>query len=119
MKSPQTKWGRGVYPAYLFHDHDPVLDVVDTVIKQSGDKLSLIAVRANVTYTTLTNWRDRKTKRPQWATVAAVVKAAGADIQIVYQGKVIPVRGGRTPAKPTARVSKGREVVSRAPVVPT
>lgn len=79
----------GVYPAYLFKDHDPVLDQVDTVIADSGMKLSGVAAVAHISPTTLTNWRMRKTKRPQFASVAAVVRAVGGEITITFGGRTI------------------------------
>lgn len=85
--TPQTKFG--IYPSYLFVDHDPILDQVDTLIADSGMKLSAVAGRSHVSDGTLINWRLRKTKRPQFATVKAVVTALGAELNIVYRGRII------------------------------
>lgn len=79
----------GIYPHYLFVDHDPILDQVDTVIADSGMALSGVAAIAHISPTTLSNWHLRKTKRPQFATVAAVLRAIGADIVVTYKGKRI------------------------------
>jgi len=79
----------GIYPTYLFGDHDPILDQIDTLIADSGMKLAEVAVRSHVADGTLINWRKRKTKRPQFATVKAVVRAMGAELNIVYRGQII------------------------------
>jgi hypothetical protein len=78
-----------VYPSYLFIDHDPVLDQVDTIIGDSGMKLSAVAAVSHVSPTTLQNWSKRKTKRPQFASVAAVVRSIGGEILIQYKGKTV------------------------------
>jgi transcriptional regulator with XRE-family HTH domain len=72
----------GVYPSYLFKDHDPVLDAIDTLIADRGETFAKIERASGVTATTLSNWRKRKTKRPQFATVKAVARALGADVII-------------------------------------
>lgn len=79
----------GVYPSYLFKEHDPILDAVDTLIAESEMALTAIATRSGVRRETLRNWQKRKTRRPQFATVKAVVKAAGGELRIVYKGKPI------------------------------
>jgi hypothetical protein len=39
--------------------------------------------------TTLRNWRLRKTKRPQFATVKAVARALGGELGIMYKGRIV------------------------------
>jgi DNA-binding phage protein len=72
----------GVYPSYLFKDHDPILDKIDTLIADSGQSFAKIERSSGVTVTTLGNWRKRKTKRPQFATVNAVVRALGGELVV-------------------------------------
>lgn len=79
----------GIYPAYRFKDHDPVLDAVDTVIADSKKTRTQVHEMSNVSVSTLSSWAKRKTKRPQFATVAAVVKSLGAELHIKYKGKNI------------------------------
>lgn len=82
-----TSFGR-IYPLYAFHDHDPVLDWIDWQVEKSGEKRSIIAARANISPSTFNNWYKRKTKRPQFASVAAVARACGAtDIPITARGR--------------------------------
>ena len=79
----------GVYPTYLFKDHDPILDQISTM---RGDrKLTSTQIEAisGVSKTTLNSWEKRKTKRPQLATVAAVVKSLGGELLVVYKGTKI------------------------------
>jgi len=71
-----------IYPSYLFHDHDPILDAVDSVIQDAGVSFTYIAAKSGVTQATLRNWSRRKTKKPQFATVAAVVRACGGNIVV-------------------------------------
>jgi transcriptional regulator with XRE-family HTH domain len=79
----------GVYPSYLFKHHDPVLDAIDTLRSRSGLKTKVLAEKSGVRAGTLNNWRKRKTKRPQFATVKAVVKALGGELQVTFDGRVI------------------------------
>lgn len=76
-----------IYPSYLFHDHDPVLDAVDTLIADAGVSFTYIHTKSGVTQNTLRNWNRRKTKKPQFATVAAVVRACGGEISVIYNEK--------------------------------
>ena len=81
----------GVYPSYLFIDHDPVLDQIDTLISDSDMTLEQVSEQSHVSLSALVNWRKRKTKRPQFATIAAVVKSMGGDVVIVnrFNAKIV------------------------------
>ena len=79
----------GIYPSYLFKDHDPILDVVDTIVKDSGKSIVQAHEISNVSVSTLASWRKRKTKRPQFATVAAVITALGGEVNIKYKGRKV------------------------------
>jgi len=83
----------GIYPAYLFKSHDPVLDAVQTVIEDSGESLKVIHEKSGVTVGTLKKWLAKETKTPQWKTIAAVVSGLGGTVNITYGGRTIPVRG--------------------------
>lgn len=86
IKEPNT---RGIYPNYLFKDHDPVLDQIDRLIELSGKTTTQIVTKSGVTRSTLRNWALRKTKRPQHPTIRAVVKACGGSYTMSYKGKEI------------------------------
>lgn len=84
----------GIYPSYLFKDHDPILDQIDTLFdlaKANGFNVSFVAVSAEskVSAGTLTNWRTRKTKKPQVATVAAVANYLGGELTLTYRGRTV------------------------------
>lgn len=88
--NPKTRFTRGVYPSYLFKEHDPILDHLDELMRLANNPpLTSVAISAGVTRGTLINWRRRKVKRPQFASVAAVANALGASLGLVYQGRVI------------------------------
>ena len=83
------------YNSYLFRDKDPVIDEVRTAIANSGENWSQIERTSGVTRTTLRNWFSGPTKRPQHATVRAVLRAIGYDFQLVTtvpDTKVIPLK---------------------------
>ncbi len=65
------------YRTYNFKDKDPVIDQVRTMWQDSGLKLSAVSEESGVSSTTLYNWFDGDTRRPQSATVEAVGRALG------------------------------------------
>lgn len=65
-----------VYKSYNFIDKDPILDYTRTKVYANGGP-SQISKASGVTPTTLYNWYKGKTRRPQFATVAAVLLACG------------------------------------------
>jgi len=93
MARPPAKFG--IYPSYLFRDHDPVLDAIDTIIGDSEMTIKEVSIQSHVSTGTLHNWRKRKVKAPQFKTVAAVLRSIGAEITITYRNRRIDVRGIR------------------------
>lgn len=85
----RTKFTRGFYPSYHFVDHDPILDSLDTLRSMAQRTDAQITADSRVTRSTLRNWRTRKTKRPQFATIKAVVHALGGALVIQYSGASI------------------------------
>jgi DNA-binding phage protein len=75
-----------LYKTYNFVDKDPIIDKVRTMVQREGVKYSEIAVRSGVTTSTMHNWFDGKTRRPQFATVMAVVHALGYKVVYVKRG---------------------------------
>lgn len=71
------------YRTYLFKDKDPIIDKVRTVVQDSNESYKAIHDSSGVSTTTLYNWFHGATKRPQFCTVAAVIRALGKDIGIV------------------------------------
>lgn len=85
----------GGYISYNFQNHDPVIDQIDRLyervgvdVKQRG-AMAHVAAKSGLSITTLYNWRKRKTKRPQWASVNAVVRGLGGRIVLTVGGKTI------------------------------
>lgn len=73
---PKRK-GEILYRSYNFVDKDPVIDRIRTIVKDEGLSYREIGVISGVSSTTLTNWFDGETRRPQYATVAAVTGSLG------------------------------------------
>lgn len=72
-----------LYKSYSFKDKDPVIDRLRTIIQDEGTTYATIHEDSGVSVTTLYNWFSGTTLRPQYASVMAVVRAMGYDMQIV------------------------------------
>jgi DNA-binding phage protein len=72
-----------IYKSYNFIDKDPIIDEIRTVMQDEGVSHTYIEEVSGVTTQTLRNWFDGKTRRPQFATVKAVVRAMGYDVGLV------------------------------------
>ena len=66
-----------LYSSYNFVDKDPIIDKVRTLVNREGKSYREISEASGVTTSTMYNWFDGKTRRPQYATVMAVVHALG------------------------------------------
>lgn len=69
-----------LYRSYNFVDKDPVIDLMRDIARASGGgrvRYSRISADSGVSEATLRNWFDGKTRRPQYATVAAVMGSLG------------------------------------------
>lgn len=69
-----------VYRSYSFTTQDPIIDRVHMMVKDSGKSQSKIYKAGGPSTTTMTNWFSRKTRRPQFCTIAATIRALGGDI---------------------------------------
>ncbi len=65
-----------LYKTYLFRDKDPVIDSLRDVVKKNGG-YGKVSTASGVSHGTLANWFDGPTRRPQFATVAAVARSMG------------------------------------------
>ena len=67
-----------IYRTYRWIDKDPIIDAVRTVVK-SEEKLknNMVHEISGVSTTTLDNWFDGSTRRPQNSTITAVTSALG------------------------------------------
>ena len=78
-----------LYKSYNFVDKDPVIDKMRGMLK--GRKYSEVAAQSGVSATTLYNWFEGGTKRPQYATVIAVTRALGFREVFVMKGSKVTV----------------------------
>lgn len=67
------------YRTYMFKDKDPVIDFVRTKVEDSKKSYAEISDGSGVSKATLYNWFHGKTRRPQFATVAATLSDLGVD----------------------------------------
>lgn len=66
-----------LYKSYSFVSKDPVIDKIRTIINKEGVSYRDIVTDSGVSYTTLHNWFDGQTRRPQYATIMAVIRSMG------------------------------------------
>ena len=66
-----------LYKSYNFVDKDPIIDLMRGMLNEQHMPYIKISALSGVSEGTLRNWFDGKTKRPQFATVAAVMGAMG------------------------------------------
>jgi len=65
------------YNTYSFREKDPIIDVLRTMKQSTEMKDSELANLSNVSVSTIRNWFGGRTRRPQFATVAAAAVAMG------------------------------------------
>ena len=70
------------YLSYNFVDKDPIIDKLRTLIQRDGWTYPQIQEKSGVTVQTLYNWFSGPTRKPQYATVMAVVRALGYRMEI-------------------------------------
>jgi hypothetical protein len=71
------------YKSYSFTDKDPIIDEVATAIRDCGVNYKWIEQESGVTSTTLRAWFYGKTRKPQAATINAVVRSLGYKLALV------------------------------------
>lgn len=78
------------YKSYSFVDKDPIIDEVRGVFDASGATYKSIEEDSGVTYQTMRNWFEGKTRKPQAATLNAVLRCLGYKLGIVPY-EVVPM----------------------------
>jgi transcriptional regulator with XRE-family HTH domain len=63
------------YKSYVFRSTDPILDELQPLLRSM--RHSELSKLSGVSATTMSNWKRKRTRRPQFATVSAVALAAG------------------------------------------
>ena len=71
------------YKSYSFTEKDPIIDEVATAINDCGVNYSWIQEHSGVTRATLHSWFGGKTRKPQAATINAVLHSLGYKLGIV------------------------------------
>ena len=71
------------YKSYSFLEKDPIIDEVRTVFQDAGVTKQWVEENSGVTAQTLHHWFDGKTRRPQAATINAVLRALGHKLGVV------------------------------------
>ncbi len=80
----KTKTARVLKPygTYKFSGQDPAVGKVLGEIDEHGEKMSDVSHVSGVALSTMANWRKRKTRRPQFATLNAALRAVGRQFVI-------------------------------------
>jgi DNA-binding phage protein len=79
---PKQKRTMVTYRSYSFLTKDPIIDQVRTIVQDEGETYVKIHEMSGVATTTLYNWFNGETRRPQFASIMAVVRALGYDMQL-------------------------------------
>lgn len=104
------------YKSYNFVDKDPIIDEIRTIFQSSGANYAWVHEHSGVATGTITNWFDGSTKRPQAATINAVLRALGYKLGVVQFEDVeafgladLPAVGGKWRAMTRAEISEFKE----------
>ena len=79
------------YKSYSFIDKDPIIDEIRTIYAASGTNYRWIADESGVSISTLVNWFGGKTKRPQAASINAVLRSLGYQLSITELRKPVKI----------------------------
>lgn len=81
-KAKKAKIALKPYKTYHFTGQDPIVRKVQDEVTTSGNALAAVSRDSGVASSTMGNWFKRKTKRPQFATVNAVLMALDKELVI-------------------------------------
>lgn len=70
------------YKTYRFTGQDPIIEIVHSIVDDSGLRKSEISNASGVASGTMGNWFRKKTRRPQFATVNAVLMACDKELVV-------------------------------------
>lgn len=70
------------YKTYMFRNKDPIIDKVRTAVEDSGTSHRKISQDSGVSTSAMNGWFYGATRRPQFATVNAVLRSIGYDLKI-------------------------------------
>jgi hypothetical protein len=95
------------YKSYSFIDKDPIIDEVRTVYDASGVNYKWLEEHSGVTAQTLSAWFTGRTKKPQAATINAVLRALGYKLGVTPMGAPVVI----VPPMPQPKPASVRHVV--------
>lgn len=98
-----------VLRTYRFVDKDPVIDQMRTVLSDEGliERLGIAATLSSLSPSTLRNWFHGDTRRPQHASIMAVMTSVG------YENKW--VRSRRIDLESEVKAAKAWNAKNRSP----
>lgn len=83
-----TRGRLGLYRSYNFTTKDPVIDRIRTLLQKEHVDNNEVSKISGVSVSTLHNWFDGKTRRPQYATIAAVTSSLGYSQKFVKTKRI-------------------------------
>jgi hypothetical protein len=106
------------YKSYNFVEKDPIIDEIRTIYEGSGANYDWIHENSGVSTSTLANWFNGQTKKPQAATINAVLRSLGFKLGIVPFAepvRIVPVMALPVPRPPAPpKETSTRHVVQMA-----
>lgn len=107
-QAPKASTGLKLYKSYMFQDKDPIIDRMRTMLDDEGVKQNEACVLSGLSPSTLHNWFKGDTKRPQFATIMALARSVGYDLQLVKpERRTSPTRGIVLQRNVRAKVNAG------------
>ncbi len=70
------------YNHYFFRNQDPAIPLLLAIQDEKKITSRSISKDSKVSTSTLTNWRSKKTKRPQFCTLVAAFRSIGGERQL-------------------------------------
>src|SRR4051812_5257513 len=100
-----------LYRTYRFLDKDPVIDKIRTVVDDEGlmKRLTIVHELSGVATTTLNNWFNGHTKKPQNPTIEAVLTSLGYEREIVKKKDIDIERERKMAADWLAKQNSGKK----------
>jgi transcriptional regulator with XRE-family HTH domain len=101
------------YKSYNFVDKDPIIDEIRTIVQDSGSTYKQIHDDSGVSAATLSNWFAGETRRPQAASINAVLRCLGYKLgivpyEVVSMAKQPPAAASGTSVSHVVRMAKIR-----------
>jgi transcriptional regulator with XRE-family HTH domain len=109
-KGDKPRGRLSLYRSYNFVSKDPVIDRIRTIVQREHVDNKDVSKISGVSVTTLHGWFDGKTRRPQYATIAAVITSLGYSAKFV---KTKRVDIEREVEKATAEIAELKEKLER------